>query len=470
MTTVDECLLEDGEVDSFDLSRDASLDASTPHKRSAKSNTESDSETVKLLKIFSSSKRLRTDRSGYRPLSHRIGYKSSSRKRKCRYSMDREPASSPILFSQMPIRKDIRSSFTSLHMSRANNLQKRILPTLLTNKRKNFFVQSKPHSGKKTAYLITALQRIDQSINRTQVIILAPTSELVTNIACLAKRLARQTEITIDYMIRDSGLSQPFNDHLLVVTMGTLLILLNEPHLLDTRRVSLLMFDEVEIMHSGEENGQKMARIASLLAGCQQVFFSTSFNRSSQEFVQTKITSKLIKLSVACPEDFMNNVLQFHVDCTGRQWRERKYHSLVRVLEHSIGDKTLVFVVGKETAEGLCHRLVNDGFDAMCLSSKSSTDERLAAFRHYKASQRKILIINYPMCQGMDFGAHVQVIVNYDMPIKMVNLEYEYFHRISKCGRRSKPGLVVNLIEDRTLSVHKMLEHLYDIRLIQLIT
>lgn len=300
-------------------------------------------------------------------------------------------------------------------------------------------------------------------------IILAPTSELATHIANRAQMLTRETQISVNCLTRDCKLNRIYDEHLLVVTMGTLLILLNQRELLDTKRVGLLVFDEVDIMHTGEKSSEKMASICQLLGRhCQQLFFSTGFSRTCQEFLTKQITPNVIKLSSISKSDFMDNVLQFYVDCSRGVGRGR-YASLLQVLKHTVCAKALVFVTGKEQAEELCYMLKRDGNAALCLSSKTTTEERLAVFRFFKRCRHRILVTNYPLCHGMNFGEDIQMVINYDIPVQLKHLEYEYFHRISKCGRQSRPGFVVNLVDCmRSTGALKMLENLYDIQLIRL--
>lgn len=376
-------------------------------------------------------------------------------------------------FKHLPLPFRVMHKVLSMDVKEMNPLQRRIMPTLMTEKRDNFLIQSKSHSGKKLAYLITAILRIDVTIPSTQVIILAPTSELAMHIAERARMLTRRTPIVISCLTRDSELDRRYDQHLLVVTIGTLLILLHKRELFEKSRVRLLVHDEVDILHSGEESGQKMAKIAEILgAQCQQLFFSTACCRSSEEFITSKMAPNMIKLCSVSQAEFMNNVLQFYVDCTRSAYRGRgKYASLLQVLKSTLSDKVLVFVSGKEHAEELCCSLRRDGYPALCLSSKTSTDERLSVFRHFKKSKnpRKVLVINYPICHGLNFGENLHMVINYDIPQQLKHMEYEYGHRISKCGRTERPGFVVNMIGDtREASSLKMLENIFDLRMIRL--
>ena len=75
-------------------------------------------------------------------------------------------------FIELDIKLTILNSIHKMKVDEPTKLQKIFLPKLIGNQKDDLFFKSKPFAGKKYAYLISSLNRIDTSIDCTQVLIL----------------------------------------------------------------------------------------------------------------------------------------------------------------------------------------------------------------------------------------------------------------------------------------------------------
>ena len=79
-------------------------------------------------------------------------------------------------FEEMNISSSILRGLESVKIKRPNELQQTLIPALMSEEyRGNLFIQTTPCSGKKTAFLIALLERIETDLEHVQVVILAPT-------------------------------------------------------------------------------------------------------------------------------------------------------------------------------------------------------------------------------------------------------------------------------------------------------
>lgn len=129
-------------------------------------------------------------------------------------------------FEQLHVAKELLKGINKFGIFEPNGLQRIVLPKLRENRTNNFLLQSKSHNGKKTAYLISNLSRIDTRVDKTQVLIIAPTTELVNKIYESAYNIAKYSSITLKYLIRDNVGPDCFaiNRHVVVSTLGIFFI------------------------------------------------------------------------------------------------------------------------------------------------------------------------------------------------------------------------------------------------------
>lgn len=327
----------------------------------------------------------------------------------------------------------------------SSELQAVLLTELLNNRSKDIFVRSKPQSNKKTCYLINALELIDPTSKKLQVIILVPTAELALFITESARRMAKYSpSIRIDYITNDSFLRRDVN--MLISTSGSLLKCIEEVADFDRNSVKSLIVDELELQVSSEENLRKFNKLASYLKGtnCQFQLFSNCFGEFGMQFVQTYITKNLAVFDFLRADSF-DEFYQFYVNC---DYRMDKYKSLVKLLRNVDADKVIVYVARISKAFDLCEDLRMEGFrNVLSLTSKTAVEKRLQVNNEFNSSKHAILVLNYPLLLGIGLS-DVSMVINLNVVKgRSRNMYHEYIHKICKCSKPKKPGFIVNLVD-----------------------
>lgn len=162
----------------------------------------------------------------------------------------REPPNPVESFDELGLCAELLKGLESAKICRPNALQAAILPELIkkpaSDGRRNadVFVKSAPQSGKKTALLIGALARIDQTRPVTQVLVLSPTSELALYTAALARDLAKHSAITVGCATRDDEPDRHLNQHLVISNCGTAICFMRMKFL-DLSQIQCVILDEV---------------------------------------------------------------------------------------------------------------------------------------------------------------------------------------------------------------------------------
>ena len=83
-------------------------------------------------------------------------------------------------FQDLGIQEQLLEKLNALAITTPTKVQAQTIPTL--NQGKSLIFQSETGTGKTFAYLLPLLQKIDENINQTQLVIVAPTHELASQI------------------------------------------------------------------------------------------------------------------------------------------------------------------------------------------------------------------------------------------------------------------------------------------------
>jgi superfamily II DNA/RNA helicase len=98
-------------------------------------------------------------------------------------------------FSEFIISNDIIAGLEKQNITSPTEIQSLVIPDALQNK--DIIGESYTGSGKTLAYLIPVFQKIDCSKRENQVLILAPTHELVMQIDAQVRLLAENSKIPV---------------------------------------------------------------------------------------------------------------------------------------------------------------------------------------------------------------------------------------------------------------------------------
>lgn len=168
-------------------------------------------------------------------------------------------------FDQLKLDMNILRGLWAENFRKLSKIQERALPLLLrTNPTCNVIVQSQSGSGKTAAFVITILSHVDHDKPTTpQALVLAPTRELVRQIADVIKTIGRfivplKTELAVPGIVdrRETGVKAS----VVVGTPGKVLDLVRRRQL-NMSKVKLLVVDEADNMLDAQGLGDQCLRV-----------------------------------------------------------------------------------------------------------------------------------------------------------------------------------------------------------------
>uniref|UniRef100_M8CPE2 RNA helicase n=1 Tax=Aegilops tauschii TaxID=37682 RepID=M8CPE2_AEGTA len=345
--------------------------------------------------------------------------------------------------------------------SRPSKIQAITLPMILTPPYRDLVAQAHNGSGKTTCFVLGMLSRVDPNRKMPQAICICPTRELAQQNKSVLMRMGKFTGITCacatppaqkDYM--PISKMAPVTDQVVIGTSGTLTKWITHKKLA-TREIKILVFDEAD--HMLAEEGFKtdslriMKDIQNSAGGCQVLLFSATFNEKVKEFV-TKAIKDGNQIFVKKEDLTLEKVKQYKVRVPDEAAKIEVIRDKIFEFGQKVG-QVIIFVRTRNSTKNVHNALTKE--DYVCSSIQGSLDqaEREKVIQEFKDGYTKVLISTDVLARGFD-QAQVNLVINYDMPIKYNTRDepdYEvYLHRIGRAGRFGRKGAVFNLLCGQT--------------------
>lgn len=324
-------------------------------------------------------------------------------------------------------------------------------------------------SGKTLAYVLPTLLRLLSAGGPRHpfVLVLAPTRELVIQIAACANALSTRIECGIGDAPQSVGVAGVWGGgsrweqkwHLrngaavVVATPGRLLDLACEEedggHVL-LATVCLLVLDEGDRMLEDGMADQLDALALRTAPIRQTMFFSATWPEAAGALARRlcRGSPALVRVgSVAshggCAVHANRNIKQcievFDEDETEEEREAQKHARLLQLLDASVGlcptgsgrgGKAIVFCMTKKCADGLVGQLVQSGVAATAVHGNKAQTERLWNLDQFARGETRVLVATDVLGRGLDIPQVTHVFI-YDFPGTME----EYIHRIGRTAR-----------------------------------
>lgn len=300
-------------------------------------------------------------------------------------------------------------------------------------------------TGKTAAFALPIIQNIldkPKSRNRYQAraVILAPTRELVAQIAQNVNDYTKYTELKSvaiyggEKMVSQQKALEQGVD-ILVATPGRLIehLELNNVSLVN---LEFLVFDEADRML----DMGFISAIEKIMQGVktkpQTMLFSATFSTQMNKLAG-EILRAPKRISVARENTTAETIA--HVVYPVEQ--ERKRELLSELIGRKNWKQVLVFVNYKETANELVKELKLDGIKAVLCHGDKAQSARRRALDEFKEGKARVMIATDVAARGLDIQ-NLPHVVNFDMPF----LAEDYVHRIGRTGRAGQKGNAISFV------------------------
>ena len=271
----------------------------------------------------------------------------------------------------------------------------------------------------------------------TKALILAPTRELVNQIADNLRPLVAGTKVRVFTVVGGQSINKQITalsrgTDILVATPGRLIDLMDRGAV-DLGQAHYLVLDEADqMLDMGFIHA--LRKIAPKLATPRHtMLFSATMPKQMEELSRSYLTNPQ-RVQVAPPGKAADKITQ-SVHFLPKPEKPKK---LREILSKDPDALTLVFARTKHGAEKLMKGLVADGFNAASIHGNKSQGQRDRAIKAFRAGEVTVLVATDVAARGIDIP-DVALVVNYDLP----QVPDNYVHRIGRTARAGREGQAI---------------------------
>ncbi|AEH33383.1 hypothetical protein VAA_02007 [Vibrio anguillarum 775] len=308
-----------------------------------------------------------------------------------------------------------------------------------------FFATAQTGTGKTAAFALPVIQHLldsgkQPSPKTARGLILAPTRELVAQIAQNIKDYVKYTKLSVAAVYGGNKMSSQVRQlemgvDILVATPGRLEEHLSEGNV-SLANLEFLVFDEADrILDMGFINPVRKIMLEVETSPQIMMFSATTSTQLNQ------LAGDILRKPKRINADRANTTAATVAHVVYPVDQERKTELLSELIGRKNWQQVLVFVNYKETANEVVKELKLDGIKAVLCHGDKAQSARRRALEEFKEGKVRVMVATDVAARGLDI-VDLPHVVNYDMPF----LAEDYVHRIGRTGRAGKQGHAVSFV------------------------
>lgn len=346
-------------------------------------------------------------------------------------------------FQELGIAPQMVERLASLSIQTPTKVQQQAIPPL--SQGKSLVFQSETGTGKTLAYLLPLLQQIDESIQQTQLLIVAPTHELASQIKA---QIQLVTEIPAVLLIGGAPIKRQVEmlkkKPLIAVGGAARLMELVYLKKLKTQHVKAVVLDEADRLLSPELRDDTTALCQALPPEVQLVACSATVTGKTEKILRSmdrhNREAHEIERCILPPEDILQKkITHIAIYSETRDKVDTLRKLLVAEQESStIGQplKAMVFTARPADVDVILSKLTYKKIHCSALHAKQDKVKRKQALDNFRKGSCPVLITSDLAARGLDIP-NVTHIIQLDMPS---NQDF-FVHRAGRTGRNGRSGL-----------------------------
>ena len=347
-------------------------------------------------------------------------------------------------FDALGLPENLLSAVTSLGFTASTPIQAKTIPLLLEGK--DVLGEAQTGTGKTAAFGLPALSKIDVSLRKPQLMVLAPTRELAMQVAEAIESFGKNMK-----GLRVATLygGQSYGPQFQQLERGAQVVVGTPGRLMDhLRRKSLKLGDlKVCVLDEADEmlNMGFLEDITWTLDHVPDTTQMCLFSATMPSGIR-KIANRFLKtpehIKVAAVKKEKANITQYAWKVSGI----RKITALERIAEIVDFDAMIVFVRTRNDTVEIAEQLEKAGYPALALNGDLNQAQRERCIEQMKSGKSSILIATDVVARGLDIP-RISLVVNYDLP----GDNEAYVHRIGRTGRAGREGTSISFVRPREM-------------------
>ena len=361
-------------------------------------------------------------------------------------------------WESLNLNEDLSRGIYRFGFEKPTPIQEKAIPAIIEGR--DVIGQGQSGTGKTGSFTIGALHKIDLTSRTTQVLMLAPTFELVKQISSVVSALgSAMNGLVVKTLVGGTSVNDDMNDlrnncpHVVVGTAGRVYDMIRRRALL-TDSIKIFVLDEADEMLSKGFKEQMYDIFKYLNDNVQVALFSATMPEEmltlSEKFMRNpvKIIMKTEELTLEC-------IQQYYVAMNDDQ---SKYDALKDLFSFLQLSQCIIYVSTVKRVEDLYKTMITDGFPVCCIHSSMDKTERDKSLQSFRKGAFRVMVSSGVTARGIDVQ-QVSTVINFDM-----TRSYEtYLHAIGRSGRFGRKGLAINFVTKHDIDFMRRLEKHYNI-------
>jgi len=348
--------------------------------------------------------------------------------------------SGTITFAEMGLSEVTLRSLDRAGYKSPSPIQSMLIPAALAGR--DCLGNAPTGTGKTAAFLLPILEKIDERERRPQVLILAPTRELVQQIGMEFERLSFGRRVFAVAVVGGESIIRQqrmlgAGCQVVVATPGRLMDLMGR-NAIRLDKVKTVVLDEADQMLDIGFRPAVEEILRAIPEGRQTLLLSATMPKEVRELAGTYLKD---------PEDV--RLIKENEDATIPAIRQsylmvaadRKFDLLIGLIRREEPGRAIVFCRTKRGADRVGQLLRQEGFRADTMHGNLSQAQRNRVLHGFRLGRLSILVATDVVGRGIDVRG-VTHVINFDLPEDPEH----YVHRIGRTGRMGSEGVAYSLV------------------------
>ena len=357
-----------------------------------------------------------------------------------------EPQEGKTRFHDFALSDEVMHAIHDLGFPYCTPIQAQVLGYTL--KGRDAIGRAQTGTGKTAAFLVSIISQLQQTpppkerfMGEPRALIIAPTRELVVQIAKDAAGLTKYTGLNVMTFVGgmdfDKQLKQLEARHcdILVATPGRLLDF-NQRGEVHLDMVEVMVLDEADRMLDMGFIPQvrQIIRQTPPKQERQTLLFSATFTEDVMNLAQQWTTDPAI-VEIE-PENVASETVEQHVYAVAGS---DKYKLLYNLVTSNDWERVIVFANRKDEVRRIEERLVRDGVNAAQLSGDVPQHKRIKTLEGFREGKIRVLVATDVAGRGIHIDG-ISHVINFTLP----EVPDDYVHRIGRTGRAGTSGVSIS--------------------------
>lgn len=346
---------------------------------------------------------------------------------------------------KLELNNNVLRGIYSFGFEKPSSIQKKALFPMTKNfhdgRRRDITAQAQSGTGKTGAFVIGALNILKHDVQLPQVLILAPTHELATQILNVVENLSRYIK-GVNPILLVGGTSVDKNKKqlsslkpkIIVGTPGRINDLVRRKFL-KPESLSLLVLDEADEMLSSGFKEQMYKIFKAMPNNVQIALFSATMPNDLHELTSTFMKNPT-KILVKNDELTLQGIAQYYINLEDDT---HKYETIKDIFSGLSISQAIIYCNSVNRVNDLEEAMKTDDFPVKKIHGKMNDLERKTVYKEFKSGGCRVLITSDLFARGIDVQ-QVSIVINFDIPRD----ENTYLHRIGRSGRWGRKGVAIN--------------------------